>query len=132
MITFIFAVYNQQHVLEKSIISLQKYLIDRSIDDSEIIICNDGSPDKCVEISDGLSKQFNNVISIGYKRNRGRGFAIKYAGTLAQGEHLLCLDCDLIIDRNFIFIDKMIKYIRIYDVVIASRFPPKARSTRKS
>lgn len=131
MITFILPVYQQEHILEKSIAALDKFLAVGLNEEYEILICNDGSPDRCPEIARTLEKKYKGVRTIGYKINRGRGYALKYAGLKARGEYLIFIDCDLIIEENFPYISTMISLVKEYDVVIAARFHPQAKTKRK-
>ena len=131
MITFILPIYQQEHVLEKSISALDKFLSIESSEEYEILICNDGSADRCSEIAEMLEKKYKGVRAIGYKTNRGRGYALKYSGLKARGEYLISMDCDLIIEENFPYIRKMISLVKDYDVVIATRFHPQAKTERK-
>jgi len=131
MISFILPVYNQEETLDKNVRWLIGFLKSHATDGFEILICNDGSPDKSLEIADQLAKSFKQVKSIGYERNRGRGYAIKYAGMRATGEYFIYLDCDLLVEEHRAYLEQMIALLKEHDVVIASRFHQDAQSTRK-
>ena len=131
MITFIFPIYKQEHVLEKSIKLLEKHVSKKLNEDYEIIICDDGSPDNCKQISDNLAKSIKSVKSIGYKINKGRGHALKYSGLHAEGDYLIYMDCDLVEEKYLKFIDEMVEKVKQYDVVIASRFLATSNCKRK-
>ena len=131
MISFIFPIYKQEYVLEKSITYLDQYLSEKLTEKYEIVICNDGSPDNCSQIAADLSNKIKAVRSIGYTKNKGRGYAIKYAGMYAKGNYIIYMDCDLVEDRYLKYIDEMMQKVKEYDVVIASRFLPESQSVRK-
>lgn len=131
MISFIFPIYKQEHVLKKSIVLLEEFLSKRPEDQYEIVICIDGSPDNCLEISESLALDFKNIVVAGYKKNRGRGYAVKYAGMIARGDYFICMDCDLVAEQYFPFIEKMMGFVKIHDVVIASRFHKDSKIERK-
>lgn len=131
MITFILPIFKQEHILEKSVMLLNKYLSERLDEKYEILICNDGSPDGCPEIAKFLAGTNCNIFYIGYSRNRGRGYAIKYASLKARGEYIICMDCDLIVEKYLHYIDQMIKDVKCNDIVIASRFHSDANTERK-
>ena len=131
MISFIFPIYKQEYVLNKSIILLEDFLAKHPDDKYEIVICIDGSPDSCLEISESLASEFKNIVVTGYEKNRGRGYAIKYAGMIAKGDYYICMDCDLVTDRYLPFIEKMMDLVKKHDVVIASRFHKDSRIERK-
>ncbi|MBT6047483.1 MAG: glycosyltransferase family 2 protein [Candidatus Scalindua sp.] len=131
MISFVFPIYKQEHVLERSISILHEFLEEKYHESYEIIICNDGSPDNCSKIAHDLSRKHNNVRVIGYEQNRGRGHALKYSGLHVRGDYLICMDCDLIKDDYIEYIEIMIAKLKQYDVVIASRFLQESGSKRK-
>lgn len=131
MISFIFPIYKQEHILKKSIDLLEKYLSDKPQDQYEVIICIDGSPDNCLQIAKSLASDYKNVVVAGYEKNKGRGYAVKYAGMVAKGDYFICMDCDLITKKYFVFIDQMIDLVKRHDVVIASRFHKQSRIERK-
>ena len=132
MITFIFPIYNQEHVLKKSITHLDHHLSEYLEEKYEILICNDGSPDNCLQIANDLSEKLEHVQSIGYSKNKGRGHAIKYAGLLhAKGDYIIYMDCDLVEDKYLEYINTMIEKVKDYDVVVASRFLPTSNTIRK-
>lgn len=131
MISFILPIFQQEHILEKNISTLHDFLSMELSDKYEILICNDGSKDRSLEIAERLEEKYKNIRVIGYKMNKGRGFALKYSGLKAEGEYLISMDCDLIIEENFPYIRKMLSLVKDYDVVIASRFHADAKTRRK-
>ena len=131
MISFIFPLYKQEHVLKKSITLLQQYLSENLQEKYEIILCIDGSPGGDLQIASQLGEQFKTVRIISYKKNMGRGYAIKYAGMSAKGEYIVYMDCDLVEVNYLKYIDEMIQKVKVNDVVIASRFLPESNSVRK-
>lgn len=132
MISFIFPVYKQEHVLRRSIVFLEEFLRGKPGETYEIIICIDGSPDACRSIADALATEYANIVVTGYEKNKGRGYALKFAGLTARGEYLMCMDCDLVCEQYLPYFDKMMAEIHAHDIVIASRFHPAARTRRKA
>ena len=131
MISFIFPIYKQEHVLEKAINLLDQYLSKNLNVNYEILICNDGSPDNCPSIALELSKKIDTVKAIGYEKNRGRGYSIKYASMYASGSEILYMDCDLSQEKYFVYIKEILKCLEQHDVVVASRFLPESRTIRR-
>lgn len=64
-------------------------------DNYEIIIVNDGSPDKSLEIAVGICKQDGRVKVIDLSRNFGHHRAIMTGLRYAKGELIFLIDCDL-------------------------------------
>lgn len=78
-------VYNEEDVISETIRGLKKIgLID------EIIIINDGSEDKTLEITKGLD-----VTVIDLERNYGKGYAIKEAIRSLEYDYFALVDGDL-------------------------------------
>lgn len=64
--------------------------------DFELILVNDGSPDRSWEIMQDYQKQYPEVIRIAsFVRNYGQGAATNYGLTLARGDFVGVISCDL-------------------------------------
>lgn len=86
----------------------------------EILLIEDGSPDKSWEQIEKLCLQFPEIRGIRLSRNFGQHHAITAGLTLAKGEWVVVMDCDLQ-DRP-IEIPNLLKKAREgYDVVLARR-----------
>ena len=80
--------YNARNIVEnlKDIVkSLKKF-----IDDFEIIVVNDGSSNNCY--NDAKKFKDKHVKIVGYKKNSGKGNALKYGVRFAKGDHIAFLD----------------------------------------
>ena len=62
----------------------------------EIILVNDGSKDNTKELFNVLVLE--NVLPLGYDRNRGKGGAVKFGIEHATGDYVLFMDADLSTD----------------------------------
>ena len=85
----IIPVYNAEATLRRCVDSL---LAD-SASDAEIILVNDGSTDKSLEICQTYSKKYGNIITIN-KTNDGAASARNTGLKVASGEYLLFVDSD--------------------------------------
>ena len=86
---------------------------------AEIIVVNDGSSDKTMNILKKLSIKTSLKI-ISYKQNRGKGYAVKRGMLAAHGKYHLFMDIDL--STSLKEIPKFLKTIeKGHDVVIGSR-----------
>lgn len=87
----------------------------------EIILVNDGSKDNTKKVATNMIKtnSFKNVQLISYKRNRGKGFAVKKGMLKAKGEYRLFIDIDL--STPIEEFKKFLPFIKKFDIVIGSR-----------
>ena len=89
IISIIVPVYNVEEYLGKCIESL----VNQTIKDIEIILVNDGSPDKSLDIMKKYAKKHNNIVCID-KENGGQGSARNKALAEAKGEYVTFVDSD--------------------------------------
>ena len=82
------------------IYKVEKYLhecvdsvLNQTFTDFEIILVDDGSPDKCPQICDEYAKQHSN-ISVIHQKNAGIACARNTGIAAAKGEYVICIDSD--------------------------------------
>ena len=90
-LSIIIPAYKVDDYIEKCIRSLEHQ--DMPKEDYEIIVTNDGSPDRCREIVEALQSEFSNLILIN-QENQGVSMARNNAIAQAQGEYILPIDPD--------------------------------------
>ena len=90
-LSIIIPVYKVDGYIEKCIRSLENQ--DLPKEEYEIIITNDGSPDRSREIVESLQKEFSNLILIN-QENQGVSMARNNAIAQAEGEYILPIDPD--------------------------------------
>lgn len=95
--------YNEEKSIAKIIekidaVDLKKHGIDR-----ELIIVDDGSKDRTVEIIHKLMKRYSYIRFFQHKKNKGKGGAIKTAIGQARGQILIVQDADLEYDPQDYF-----------------------------
>ncbi|HNP33127.1 MAG TPA: glycosyltransferase [Flavobacterium sp.] len=90
-LSIIIPAYKVDDYIEKCIRSLSNQ--DLPKDEYEIIVTNDGSPDRCREIVEGLQLEFSNLILIN-QENQGVSMARNNAIAIAKGEYILPIDPD--------------------------------------
>lgn len=61
---------------------------------TEIIISDDGSTDKTLEVAKALQKRFKNLKVVSHKPNRGKVWAVKHGFDNARGDILMIWDAD--------------------------------------
>lgn len=119
MITILLPAYNEEEVIEKSLNTLQDNINIKK--NYEILVINDGSTDKTLEILNQLSKKIKNLRVITHERNKGLGAAISTGIQNAKGEIIIELDADMTHPLNVLPL--MIEKIEEgYDVCIGSRY----------
>ena len=94
-VSVIIPVYNVESVLEKCLDSV----INQTLNEIEIIVVNDGSPDNSQKIIDKFAKKDKRIKSF-IKENGGLSDARNYGIERANGEYILFVDSDDYIDSN--------------------------------
>lgn len=87
--SIIVPVYNAEKYIEKCIVSV----LSQTYNNFELILVNDGSPDKSGEICDTYSKEESRIKVI-HKQNAGVSCARNTGLDIANGEYILFLDSD--------------------------------------
>lgn len=118
-LSVIIPAYNEERRLPKTLEEIDKYL-SRQGYDYEILVINDGSKDRTVEIAKNLAPKIKNLTVTGYEQNRGKGFAVRFGMLEAKGDYRLFTDADNSTSINQI--EKMWpEFEKGFDIVIGSR-----------
>jgi dolichol-phosphate mannosyltransferase len=118
-ISIISPVYRAERILDKLVCQLSDSLHEMGVT-FEIILVDDRSPDNSWEVMKQLSTKFPELKSIRLSRNFGQHPAIMAGLSLAKGEWIVVMDCDL--QDQPIEISKLYnKALEGYDMVLASR-----------
>ena len=79
-----------------------KSIVNQSVVADEIIIVKDGElNEKLNSVLSFFSKKFNQLKVIGYKKNRGLGYALNYGLNNSSNEIILC-SIDITLSKLFI------------------------------
>ena len=117
-LSIIIAVFNE----EKTIIEILKKVRDTKKNqfEYEVIVVNDGSTDNTFQFLDQNKNLYSKILN--FKKNSGKGFAIKEGLKIASGEYIIFQDGDLEYDPNDLnyFCDLYAKLNP--DLIIGSRF----------
>jgi len=92
-LSLIIPAYNEEKRLPKTLTEVDSYLRTRDYD-YEILVVNDGSGDKTVEIAKNLIPGIKNLRVTGYNRNQGKGYAVRFGMMEAKGDFRLFSDAD--------------------------------------
>lgn len=115
-ISVIIPVYNEESRIWK-LSKIYRYLskLDTNF---EIIVIDDGSFDQTLKRLRNLNKKFRFSL-ISYKKNRGKGFAVKTGMLTAKGKYRLFIDIDL--STPIKELNNFLPYLKKHDVIIGSR-----------
>lgn len=106
-ISIIVPVYKVEKYLEKCIASI----VNQTYTELEIILVDDGSPDRCGEICDQWAKK-DSRIKVVHKENGGRSDARNAGVEIATGEYIGFVDSDDLLEPDMyqVLFDKLMKY----------------------
>lgn len=94
-LSVIIPVYNVEQYLDKCVLSVLK----QTLEDIEIILVDDGSPDRCPQMCDEYARKDSRVRVI-HKKNAGQGRARNSGLDIATGDYATFLDSDDYVDTN--------------------------------
>ena len=95
-LSIIVPVYNTKDYLKKCLDSL----VNQTLDDYEIIVVNDGSPDDSQKIIDEYVSKYPGVIKSYVKENGGLSDARNYGLKFAKGDYIGFVDSDDYVEEN--------------------------------
>ena len=97
LITVVVPIYKVEKYLEKCIDSI----IKQTYENLEIILVDDGSPDKCPQICDEYAKK-DSRIKVIHKKNGGLSDARNAGIDIAKGEYITFVDSDDYIEKDYV------------------------------
>lgn len=106
--------YNEEKRIEKTLEVILKYLKSKKYS-FELIVVNDGSKDN----TEKVVRKFRKIKLISYSPNQGKGYAVRKGVLNSKGDYVLFCDADL--STPIEELEKLIKFVKDFDVVIASR-----------
>lgn len=121
-ISIIIPVYKQEKTIRQDIYSIYDTL-ERIRYNYEIIAVVDGiTTDKSFQEINKL--KLKNLKVIGYKNNRGKGYAVRYAMARAKGDYIAFIDAGMEIDPNGLSL--IIEQLEWYeaDIIVGSKRHP--------
>ena len=120
-LSVIIPAYNEEGRILKTIKQVRNLFNEIGIE-HEIIVVDDGSSDNT--FNEALCATFDNVKVIGYRKNRGKGHAIKYGVNHVTKDLVTFLDADMELDPKQIGI--LLEYMKNKnaDVVVGSKRHP--------
>lgn len=117
-LSIIIPAYNEEKRIKPTLEDIYKKLENKNWN-YEILVVNDGSKDKTIEIIKELSLKINNLKLIDNKENHGKGYCVKQGMLQSKGKYRLFMDAD-----NSTTIDQFDNFLPYfdqgYDIVIGS------------
>lgn len=110
-ISIIVPIYNVEQYLERCIQSIR----NQTLENIEIILVDDQSPDRCPEMCDVYCKE-DSRIKVIHKTNQGLGYARNSGLELATGEYIYFIDSDDYLDKKAC--ERLYKEAKLQDVDI--------------
>lgn len=92
LLSIIIPVYNVEKYIHRCLTSCCKQS-DASLDEYEIIIINDGTPDNSMDVVYNIAKKYSNIVIFNQK-NKGLSVARNQGLEIAKGEYVQFLDSD--------------------------------------
>lgn len=127
-IDVVIPVYNEQEALPPSIATLHRFLKEKMSQPWTIVIADNGSIDKTMEVASALAKQYDGVKVV-HLDQKGRGRALRKTMLESTADIVSYMDVDLSTDLSAFV--PMIKAVEEgYGIAMGSRLMPGARVTR--
>lgn len=123
-------VYNEQQDLESKVLTLRQYLADHVNYDWRVVVADNASTDRTLEIATDLAARYPGQINAIHLEQKGRGRALRKAWTESDAAVVSYMDLDLSTDLSaFVpLIDSLLT--GEYDVAIGSRLKKGAQVRR--
>lgn len=120
-LSIIIPVYNEE-IRVVNIYTLHKVLNKKKYI-KEYIVVNDGSTDSTLAQLRTIQRK-TGISIVSYKKNRGKGYAIKRGIEKSKGTHIVIIDVDLSTDMRVI--EDIVPLLDTHNVIIGTRKNPKA------
>lgn len=118
-ITLFFVLYRDEHTV-RTVAEKALALLTSLTTDFEIIIVNDGSPDRAGEIADELAREHACIRVIHHPRNLGYGAAVRSGLAAARHEFICFVDGDD--EYEIEDFRRILKLRDYYDLIITFRY----------
>jgi len=107
-VSVIIPTYNE----ENEIVECLESLGEQSYDDFEIIVVDDGSTDRTIDVLNSLSTIHYPPFTLFRQKHKGAGAARNLGAEQARGEILVFVDADMTFDKDFL--NKLVEPIVMY------------------
>lgn len=118
-LSVIVPVYRAEKFIHKNLLKMEEK-IAKIFPNFEIIAVIDGFVDDSFKEAKKAESEHTKVM--GYEKNQGKGYALKYGFEHSIGEHITFVDCDMDIDPEQL--SNFVPYLSNADLVIGSKRHP--------
>lgn len=128
-LSIFFPAYYDEHNIPKVVHSALRVVGELGIQTYEIIIVEDGSPDRTGEVADELAARYQNVRVIHHEKNMGYGAALRTGFLAAKHDYVFYTDGD-----NQFDLDELKKFVALIpytDIVSGFRIVKQYSAYRK-
>ena len=126
-VSFMFPVYKDEKTV-RTVADKALRLLDSITDQYEIIIVDDGSPDRSGEIADKLALEHPSIRAVHHETNRGYGSAMRSGLSECRYEFICMIDGDD--EYEVEDFRKLFRLIDRYDLIITFRYKKIYSNTR--
>jgi len=123
-LSIIIPAWNEENTLETVVEKVLKVKLPHNFE-KEIIIINDGSKDRTLEIMQNLSNKYSNVKSFDNEKNMGKTQSVRNGILKSTGEYVIIQDADMEYEPEEISSLLNLIIEKDYDVVYGDRFGQK-------
>ncbi len=117
-LSVIIPAYNEEKHIRRTVESIYRYLLAKGME-HEILVVPDGAHDGTKEIVRSMKDSIPTLELLDYKKNRGKGYAVKTGMLKASGDFRLFTDADN--STTIDHVEKMMPFFNQgYEVVIGS------------
>lgn len=95
-ISLLIPAFNEEQTIEETV----RYASEINYPHYEIIVINDGSKDRTLEILKSLLDRYSKLRIVNVVQNKGKAHALKQGVLASKGEFIATIDSDAILDKN--------------------------------
>ena len=116
-VSIIVPAYNEEKVISDCLNSLVDLNYPKN--SYEIIVVNDGSTDKTIDVVNAFVEKYSNIILLS-KENGGKASAQNLGLKYANGRFILITDADAVVEKDWI--PKVLKELETFDIVLGAYY----------
>lgn len=122
-LSLVMPAYNEADTIEEVVDRVDR-VVRRTGLKYELIVVDDGSLDGTLRKAVNCANNNSHIKVMGYRKNLGKGYAIKTGFTHATGDIVIFMDSDM--DINPEHVTRYVEALKHGDVVIASKWHPQS------